>query len=270
MIKKFNFSPWKIISGFITTKLNLGIKVGGNETGQSKIASGLVVNEDGGNLATDDFRVETVGEANAFVVDASDDRAKFNVPVIHNNKQLGTAVAGALEFYDDRFHITDVDVQRTVDRTSNVAVETVTCENTTDEVTLWTGEMPANSLRAGNVFKFHCDGLVQNDGATSDDEVTLRVRVGGNEVLSLSPTTRAMATGSLWHIDANATQRTIGTSGQRAVHIHIDIDGVTEGIVTTATIDTTANMDVTVTAQWATANVNDIISLRQAFMEYKN
>ena len=52
-------------------EVNGGIKCGGSTSGQSFMASGLVVNEAGGAAATDDFRVETDTNANAFVVDAS-------------------------------------------------------------------------------------------------------------------------------------------------------------------------------------------------------
>ena len=37
-----------------------------------------------------------------------------------------------------------------------------------------------------------------------------------------------------------------------------------------ATIDTTADMDVTITAQWNNEDAGDILELYQAFMEYKN
>ena len=40
--------------------------------------------------------------------------------------------------------------------------------------------------------------------------------------------------------------------------------------VSKADIDTTADMTVTITAQWASADVNNIISLYQGFMEYKH
>jgi len=52
---------------------------GGSSSGQSTIASGLVVNEDGGNLTQDDFRVETGAQVNAFLINASAETAEFNV-----------------------------------------------------------------------------------------------------------------------------------------------------------------------------------------------
>jgi len=184
--------------------------------------------------------------------------------------KLTTPETGSLEFADGRFYITNVAHQRVIDRTSDVLLETVTCENTTDETTLWTGAMAADSLKAGNIFKFHCDGVIQNGGATAADEVTLRIKVGGNTIVTLNPTTKAIGVGSFWQIDADATQRTIGATGSRAIHVDLDIDGTTEEIIAVTTINTTLNMDVTITAQWASADANNIISIYQGAMGYKN
>ena len=98
----------------------------------------------------------------------------------------------------------------------------------------------------------------------------MRIKVGGNTIVTLNPTTRAIGAGSHWHIDANATQRTLGATGSRAVHIYLDIDGTTMEVTAVAAINTTADMTVTVTAQWASADANNTISLYQGYMEYKN
>ena len=177
---------------------------------------------------------------------------------------------GTISYGDDRMCLTNIDVCRAIDRTSDVAVTTVTVENTAVETTLWTGAMAANSLREGNLFKFHCDGIVQNAGPTAADRITLRIKVGGNTVATLNPIAGNIAAGSHWHIDANATQRTIGVAGTRAIHIDLKLEDTTSELIAVANIDTTANMDVTVTAQWASADVANIIDLYQGFMEYKN
>ena len=173
-----------------------------------------------------------------------------------------------------RMYLKNLDVERSIDRTSDVTVATVTVANTTAETTLWTGKMGANSLRAGNVFKFHADGVVSNGGATAADEVTIRIKVGGVTKVTLSPDTKTLSS-VMWHLNANATQRTIGSAGSRAIHAHLVIgDPATTGddvhLEGVAAIDTTANMDVTVTAQWASAAADNTISLYQGFMEYKN
>ncbi len=183
-------------------------------------------------------------------------------------------MAGMVEYNDGRFCITNVATCRAIDRTSDVAVDTVTVENTTTETTIWTGAMPANSLVAGNMFKFHADGVVTNNSANAADEVTIRVKVGGVTKVTLSPNTKQL-TDAMWHITANACQRTIGAAGDRAIHIHLVIgDPISTGdevhSIGVAAIDTTANMDVTITVEWASAEVTNVLSIYQGFMEYKN
>lgn len=188
---------------------------------------------------------------------------------------LTTPESGTIEYDGNKFYITNNGKQKAIDRTSDVATSTVTVENTTVETTLWTGDMPANCLDAGNMFKFHADGVVENGGSTAADEVTIRIKVGGVTKVTLNPNTKTLASNTPWHIEANACQRTIGASGSRAMHIHLVIgDPTSTGdeirTVAVANIDTTASMDVTVTAQWASADAANIISLYQGFMEYKN
>ena len=180
---------------------------------------------------------------------------------------LGTPAAGTIEFYGGRFYITNVAHQRVIDRTSDVAVATVTVENTIDETTIWTGVMNANGLVAGNVFKFHADGVV--DSASNSDLVTLRVKINGVTKATLVQDTKQMVDDH-WHIDANATQRTIGAAGSRAIHVHLEIDELDTYAIGVAAIDTTDTMDVTLTAQWSNADAGNIFQLYQAFMEYKN
>jgi len=184
--------------------------------------------------------------------------------------------AGSIEFYDNRFYITNIRHQRAIDRTSDVAVETVTCDgaakpggNSTDEVTLWTGVMEANSLVAGNMFTFHADGVV--DSASNGDLVTLRVKVNDVTKATLQQDTKKMV-GAHWHIDANATQRTInnGGNGSRAIHIHLEIDELNSHVLGVVEIDTTASMDVTLTAQWNNEDAGNVLSLYQGYMGYKN
>jgi len=183
---------------------------------------------------------------------------------------LTTPETGAIEFHDSRFYITNKSIRKAIDRTSDVATETITVANTTIETIMWTGVMPANSLVAKNFLKFHADGVVSNDGsAAAADQITIRVRVGGVEKAILTPATKALSNDN-WNMNANATQRTIGIAGSRAVHIDLQIDDVKSSVVGVAAIDTTANMNVTVTAQWGSAKVTNTISMYQAFMEYKN
>lgn len=76
----------------LTPKGTGGVVCGGSASGQSTIASGLVVNDDAGATANDDFRVETTSQANAFVVDASAD--KVTMDVVLQLPYLGAAPSG--------------------------------------------------------------------------------------------------------------------------------------------------------------------------------
>ena len=187
-----------------------------------------------------------------------------------NTNAYPDGVAEALSFANDRLLVTNVATARALDRTSDVAVETVTCADTTDETTLWTATIEADSLVAGNMLKFHACGVIQNAGSTAADEVTLRVKVGGNTMAMLNPTTKAIPAGSLWSMNSHAVQRTIGVTGSRAGHIERDIAGTVEKINAVGMVNTTVSMDVTLTAQWASADPDNTISLHQAYMEYKN
>lgn len=194
---------------------------------------------------------------------------------------LGTPEAGAVEYNDGRFYVTNVATQRALDRASDVAIETVVVDAEVvfdNETLMWTGAMPANSLVAGNVFKFHADGVVSNASANAKDEVTIRIKIGGVTKVTLKPNVKQL-TDTMWHIDANATQRTIGGSGERAIHVHLVIgDPITTGdeifLIGVVALNTAANMDVTITAQWASdpdpGTAGNVISLYQGFMEYKN
>jgi hypothetical protein len=79
------------------TKLDVNgaITARGAADGQSIIASGLVVNEDGNGTAADDFRAETVSEANALVVDASGDEILANVPLFTTGININTTTQTA-------------------------------------------------------------------------------------------------------------------------------------------------------------------------------
>lgn len=154
-----------------------------------------------------------------------------------------------------------------VDRTNNVNVSTIIVENTTIETLLWTGKIPANSLSVGNLFKFSAMGKVSN--VLPGDEITIRVKVHGITKVTLTNSGRTFSDDD-FHIDAVATQRTLGISGSRAMHVDLTLGTDSSSIHAVGTINTTVNMDITITAQWNVAKTGNTLSLYQAFMEYKN
>ena len=184
--------------------------------------------------------------------------------------QAGTALttpeAGALEYAGGKLYITNVAHQRALDRTSDVLLETITVADTTTKTLLWTAPMAANSLSAGNIFKFEGVGEGSN---TANGILTISVEVNDSEVATISNSARNFTNDDI-HIKAIATQRTIGAAGSRAFHLHLEIGAdisIAEGV---AAINTTNNMDVKIYATWSAASASNTFSLYQAFMEYKN
>jgi len=181
---------------------------------------------------------------------------------------LDTPEAGVMNYVDSRFCVTNVATCRAVDRTSDVLLETITVANTTVKTLLWTAAMPANSLVAGNIFKFKGIGTASN---TANGVLTISVEVNDNEVVAIDNTARNFSDDDV-HIDAFATQRTLnnGTDGERAFHFDLCIGDDCDGLNGVATIDTEDDMTVKIYAKWDTAHASNTFSLFQAFMEYKN
>jgi len=184
----------------------------------------------------------------------------------------GTPIAGALEYVGSRLYITNVAHQRVIDRSDCVVLETVTVDGDvegTTETTIWTCAMEANSLVAGNVLRFTGIGIASNDN--SGDILTVRIYVGANEtpVVTLTNAARTFTDDDL-HINGYATQRTIGTSGSRAVHIDMSIGVDTSTLSAVATINTEIDMTITITAQWDTADADNILTFQQGWMTFKN
>lgn len=180
---------------------------------------------------------------------------------------LVTPVKATLEYANDRFYITNVGTQRSIDRTSDVALSTETVENTTTETLVYTGLIAANSLRAGNILKINMSGEVDEESAA--DFCTIRIKFGGVTITSIvSP--GAGTANQCWHIDGFTTIRSIGASGIMAWHADMTAGTGSAEVCGVTSIDTTAAENITITAQWNNAKAGNIFRLTQGFMEFKN
>jgi hypothetical protein len=180
---------------------------------------------------------------------------------------LTTPESGALNFVDDKFYVTCVGTQRVIDRTSDVKLDTTTVTNTTTETTVYTGLVPANSLRAGNILKLNMSGTI--DEAAAFDAVTIRVKIGGVTIATIVSPASGIAA-KCWHISGFATLRSVGASGSMAWHMDMNADTVSSDACGLNTVNTTTAENVTVTAQWNTEKAGNIFTCTQGFMEYKN
>ncbi|MCK5605973.1 hypothetical protein KAR91_29010 [Candidatus Pacearchaeota archaeon] len=180
---------------------------------------------------------------------------------------LTTPETGALEFYNNRLWITNKNLRKAIDRTSDVALETVTVENTLVETLIYTGAIPANSLVAGNVLELYLSGKI--DEAAAADSVIIRVKLGGVTMASIeSPGTGVSA--KCWHIKGAATLREIGVSGVMAWHLDMDSAGKADDDCGVYIINTVVSQDITVTVEWGTEKVGNIFIFEQGFIKYRN
>jgi len=193
--------------------------------------------------------------------------------------QAGTALTtpetGVLEFHDNRLYMTNKSVRKALDRTSDVKLTTTTVDGDagadgTTETLVYTAAVPANSWVAGNFLKMFMGGDLSNKVGTAGHTITIRVKVGGNTVATLL-STAAKFTDTCWHIHGFATVRDVGAPGHMAWHMDMNIEG--DNSTDACAVDevtTTGALDITVTAQWGTANAANLFNCTMGTMEYKN
>lgn len=175
--------------------------------------------------------------------------------------------AGTVEFAGEKLYFTCVGTQRVIDRTSDVKLTSDTVVNTTDETTIYTAAIPANSLRAGNILKMNMSGDIDETAAA--DVCTIRVKFGGVTIASIDSPGSGLSL-KHWHIKGQATLQAIGAGGIMAWHLDMDAGGDGEDDGGVSAVNTTIAENVTVTAQWNNAKLGNIFICDQGVMEYKN
>jgi len=180
---------------------------------------------------------------------------------------LTTPEAGVLEFYDDRLYLTNVAGRRALDRTSDVITSTTTVSNTTNETTLFTGSLPTNALKTGNILEIHASGDVSN--ASASDDITIRVYYGTTVVSTYNPA-MGNVTNADWHIDFKIVVRTVGGAGTLAYQGIAVVDYAEQESHGLAAVDTTISEDITVTVEWDNAKAGNVITSDIGYLEFKN
>lgn len=180
---------------------------------------------------------------------------------------LTTPQAGAIEYYSDRFYITNINTQRAIDRTSDVIISTVEVTDTTTETTLFTALIPANTAKVGNVLKSEAYGVITTNSAS--DYCTIRIKAGGVTIATIINPGRLL-TDECWEIKAIATVRSTGETGSVAMKIRMVLNDSTTDHCEVETLDLTKSENITITAQWNNADAGNTISIQQGYMEYKN
>lgn len=193
----------------------------------------------------------------------------INTPYIEFSNSIlnSPAVPGTIEYSDNKYYVTNVGKQRVIDRTSDVLLSTVTVANTTTPTAVYTTAIDGNDLRVGNIIKVYADGVAST--ATASEPITIQVYFGSTLIETLSPTLGAV-TNTNWSVEAHLTVRSVGVSGQIAIHSKAVIDGNSDEIVALHTVDTTTSNNITIRVTWGAAKTGNTLSIYQGFSEFRN
>jgi len=180
---------------------------------------------------------------------------------------LETPVTGTIEFDDDRLYVTNVGTQRSIDRTSDVALSSVACANTTDETTMWTGTIGANDLKVGNILKVTAHGQISNN--SSADVLTLKFYIGATEIATIDSPGKNLDA-DCWAVEFHSTVRSVGESGVLGRWLKMEIEDDANVTCGTTSVDTTGASNITITAQWNNAKEDNTFGLGLGWLEFKN
>lgn len=146
--------------------------------------------------------------------------------------------------------------------TGEVKTSTTTVSNTTTETTVYSVSIPADSMTAGQVIFGRVSGLISNDSAS--DDITIKIKIGSTTLETFNPAV-GNVTDADWHFHGYITVRSIGASGSLAFHGRTEIDENVDHANSIETVDTTGNLDITVTITWDNAKAGNTLSCYQGF-----
>jgi len=217
-------------------------------------SSRIVIASSSGSLESGDLADWIAGTSNEITVtDDGDGSVTLSLP--------------RFSYANDRISVTNVDTARPIDRTADVITSTTTVANSDTETTIFTGTLGANDLKAGNVLKVFCSGILSN--ATASDDITISVYIGTTQIESFNPA-MGNVTDADWHLEQQFTIRSVGATGSIALHGNVHIDDNSEENNSIETVDTTSAQNITVKIQWDNAKAGNTISIYQGWMEWKN
>lgn len=195
----------------------------------------------------------------------------------------GLSVTGGAQIAGNTDLQADLQVDGTIttdrDGTSTVEVggfadvtvaDSSTVSNTTTETAIYTKTIPAGDLRAGSVVRLK--GLLKllSYIVAASDSLTVRVRLGGvSGTILFSLTYVPTPSADSMSLDHQLVIRTAGASGtaQALTTLGRFIDGTSRESRDLTGIDTTTDLDLVVTAQWAAAHVNYQIAAGSLVLE---
>lgn len=156
------------------------------------------------------------------------------------------------------------------------ATSQVSVQNTSTETTILQTTVNSSELSSGTFFRFKFQGTHQ--GQATSGTLTFRMYLGSTAGQTVVMTSQSSARARTYcDFEGLATIRTTGSSG---TYISTGVYRYTtsntaqahwyQGNATTTTVDTTVNITVRLTAQWATASATNILLVENAVIEKVN
>lgn len=172
-------------------------------------------------------------------------------------------------------YVTDSDSRNTNARKPlviNVIISQVSITNTTSETTILTRTVPADSLSASTIIRFHFQGTHQNQD--SSGTLTIRMYVGSNAGQIVQLASQSAISESFVEFEGMAAVRTAGasgtfiTTGKYVIHDSATSKvTATQGGASTTSVDTTSSTVIKMTAQWESALADNSLLIQNALIE---
>lgn len=180
---------------------------------------------------------------------------------------LLTAVeAGAMEFWNNAFWLTNLAVRRTVVQAQGILVSTQTVANTTTETTIYTQNHGANYLVVGKSEDILLNATLTSNFGAGANILTIRAKYAGT---TLGTWVVPEANRSLLDVEIHvvSTVRAIG-AGSTSIQVRgkADLEGTAidpvVNILATG-LDSTTVQATTITVEWSDASVGNSLQVLQ-------
>ena len=177
-----------------------------------------------------------------------------------------------------RINANETDVEWTVIGSNKKYSSTasVTHANSTTETSLFGAgvgsiTIPLNTLQVGDVISISMSGIYSSKAAPVGT-ISFAPMIGGSDITTVTGTFDASQTNQQWEAKILLSVRTIGSTGTLQAQGRFMIQGSTYNMwglnnTSTTTIDTTSNLNLDVTADWATANASNSITCTNSIIE---
>lgn len=176
---------------------------------------------------------------------------------------------GAIEYDGVRFYLTSVEYRRPISKASDSIIESISVSDSIVETTVYTATIHPGTLVPYRVYRLWFFGHFSN--VKKGDTITIRTKADGNTVGIVISSIDEKATDEPWHGWTVLTVRTNGIVGTISAHSDIALGIVeTHTNVPSLVIDTTALNYVTITVEWSVADIDNTITLDQAYLEILN